>query len=237
MNTKIIVGIVVLLIAGGAYFVMSKEKAAPVADTAPVPVEVPMKTANEKMSFFITSKNPGQGGNLGGLAGADAYCQSLAESAGVTGKSWAAYLSTTDTDPAKNVHAKDRIGSGPWYNFNGELIASTSETLHGENFLNKATALDEQGNQVKGRGDEPNDHDILTGSDAFGMAVSTSTSTTCDNWTAATSSSAIVGHHDRIGINESAPMKSWVSSHQTRGCSLEQFRSTGGAGLFYCFAK
>ncbi len=235
MNTKIIVGIVVLLIAGGAYFVMGKNKAAPVADTTPV--EVPMKTANEKMSFFITSKNPGQGGNLGGLAGADAYCQSLAESAGVKVKTWAAYLSTTDTDPTKNVNAKDRIGAGPWYNFNGELIANTVAELHGENMLSKVTALDEQGNQVKGRGDEPNDHDILTGADAFGMAVSTSTSTTCDNWTAATSSSAIVGHHDRIGINESAPMKSWVSSHATRGCSLEQLRSTGGAGLFYCFAK
>ncbi|MDQ5962618.1 MAG: hypothetical protein QG653_425 [Patescibacteria group bacterium] len=186
---------------------------------------------SEKMSFFITSINPGNGGNLGGLEGADAYCKQLAESVGVPGKTWRAYLST------KTSNAKDRIGNGPWYNAKGELIAKDLEELHGTNFLNKQTALNEKGKSVSGRGDTPNEHDILTGSTYEGLAVATSTDTTCSDWTSGTQGSATVGHHDRIGINESAPMKSWNSSHLTRGCSVEAFRTTGGAGLYYCFAK
>lgn len=190
-----------------------------------------------QMSFFITSSNPGLGGDLGGLAGADKYCTTLAANAGITDREWAAYLSTTDADSSKNINARDRIGNGPWYNQRGELIANDVNELHSINNLNKSTALTEKGDTVAGRGDTPNDHDILTGSDIMGMAVSSTTSTNCNNWTAATGSAAIVGHHDRIGRDDSAPMKSWVSSHMSRGCSLEQLRTTGGAGLYYCFAK
>jgi hypothetical protein len=188
--------------------------------------------ASQNMSFFITSKNPGNGGNLGGLSGADAYCGQLAASAGVSGKTWKAYLSTTGTS---SVNAKDRIGNGPWFNYKGELIANNLTELHGENNLNKNTALTEKGEIVSGRGDEVNVHDILTGSTADGIVVATSTDTTCNNWTSDSTGSAVVGHHDRIGINETAPMKYWNSSHGSRGCSLENLKTTGGGGLFYCF--
>lgn len=193
--------------------------------------------ASPKMSFFITSVNPGKGGDLGGLPGADMYCKKLAEDAGVTGKQWRAYLSTTATSGNPVVNARDRIGNGPWYNYNGELIASNLEELHLENKINKNTALTEKGTIVPGRGDEVNIHDILTGSNEKGILVATSTDTTCSNWTSGSKGSAYVGHHDRIGINDSAPMKSWNSSHLTRGCDLPALKSTGGAGLFYCFAK
>ena len=181
------------------------------------------------MSFFITSANPGKGGDLGGLAGADAYCTQLAEAAGSTGKTWKAYLSTD----AEN--AKDRIGAGPWFNAKGVKIADDVANLHGDaNNLNKETGLDEKGNVVNGRGDTPNRHDILTGSNADGTAAAE----TCGNWTmGGADGAAVVGHHDRVGINDSAPMKSWVQSHATRGgCSNEAFKGTGGDGLFYCFA-
>lgn len=187
------------------------------------------------MSFFITSANPGKGGDLGGLAGADAYCSQLGEKSGTVGKTWRAYLSTTGDG---GVNARDRIGSGPWYNAKGELIANTVEELHGENFLTKVTALNENGEQVQGRGDTPNMHDILTGSLADGKASSTAlTDTTCANWTSSSTGFALVGHHDRVGRDESEPMKSWNSSHKTRGCDMASFESTGGAGLFYCFAQ
>jgi hypothetical protein len=189
---------------------------------------------SKDMSFFITSKNPGNGGNLGGLAGADAYCKKLAESVGVKGKKWAAYLSTQGTSA---VNAKDRIGKGPWYNAHGELIANNITELHQTNAIKKTTAVNEKGEIIFGRGDTINLHDILTGSNADGTAVATTTDTTCANWTSSSKGSAYVGHHDRIGINDSAPMKSWNSSHLTRGCSLENFKTTGGGGLFYCFAK
>lgn len=189
-----------------------------------------------KMSFFITSKNAGMGGNLGGLEGADAYCKMLATNAGITDKTWKAYLSTQSKNGVLGVNARDRIGNGPWYNYNGELIATDLNDLHGINKLTKQTALTENGEIVFGRGDSLNVHDILTGSNELGMSVATSTDTTCNNWTSGDSGSAYVGHHDRIGINDSAPMKSWNSSHLTRGCSLPALRSTGGAGLFYCFA-
>ena len=176
------------------------------------------------MSFFITSANPGQGGDLGGLAGADAHCTSLAETAGVTGGTWRAYLSTA------TENARDRIGTGPWVNAEGETVASSIEDLHGEapNFT-KETALDEEGEVVNGRGDTPNRHDILTGSGLDG----TYKGTACGDWSSSGEGSAFVGHHDRTGGG--ANPTSWNSAHETRGCSMEALRSTGGDGLFYCF--
>lgn len=180
------------------------------------------------MSFFITSQGPGDGANLGGLEGADAHCTSLAEAAGSTGKTWAAYLSTAEAD------ARDRIGAGPWFNANGEKIADDVASLHSDaNAITKETALNEKGEVVNGRGDEPNRHDILTGSNPDGTAHEA----TCENWTsAAAEGSAMVGHHDRMGLDESAEAKSWNSSHPSRGCSQEALQGTGGDGLLYCFA-
>ncbi|MFO1141115.1 MAG: hypothetical protein U1E59_01795 [Amaricoccus sp.] len=186
-------------------------------------------SAQETTSFFVTSANPGKGGDLGGLAGADAWCATLAEAAGVTGSTWRAYLSTA----AEN--ARDRIGSGPWINAKGEKIADDVAGLHGDaNGLTKATALTEKGAVVNGRGDTPNMHDILTGSNPDGTASGQS----CGDWTMGDAEgAATVGHSDRTGLDDSAAAKSWNSSHATRGgCSLEAFAGTGGAGLFYCFA-
>lgn len=181
------------------------------------------------MSFFVTSANPGKGGDLGGLAGADAYCNTLATASGSTGKNWRAYLSTD----AEN--AKDRIGTGPWHNAKGEKIADDVAALHGDtNNLTKQTALNEKGEVINGRGDTPNRHDILTGSLPDGTAAPE----TCGNWTMGSAEgAAIVGHSDRTGLNDSAAAKSWNSSHPTRGgCTQEAFKGTGGDGLFYCFA-
>ena len=182
------------------------------------------------MSFFVTSENPGQGADLGGLEGADAHCASLAEAAGVTGKTWRAYLSTS------TENARDRIGDGPWVNAKGETVAESLAALHDDNApgLTKQTALDEKGEVVNGRGDEPNRHDILTGSLPDGTAAPE----TCGDWTmGGAEGAAIVGHHDRMGLDDSAAAKSWNSSHASRGgCSLEALRGTGGDGLFYCFA-
>ena len=181
------------------------------------------------MTFFVTSTGLGDGAKLGGLEGADAHCTQLAEAAGSTGKTWVAYLS------AEGVNAKDRIGAGPWQNFKGEVIATDVANLHSDaNNISKATALTETGGTVKGRGDEPNQHDILTGSNADGtLAVGQ----TCGDWTSNGEGGAIVGHFDRVGINDTAPMKSWNSSHPSRGCSQENLVGTGGAGLLYCFAR
>jgi len=181
------------------------------------------------MSFFVTSAGLGKGADLGGLAGADAHCTSLAEAAGVTGKTWNAYLSTSDTD------AKDRIGSGPWYNAKGEKIADDVASLHGEaNGLTKQTALNEKGEAINGRGDTPNRHDILTGT----LPDGTRSDKTCGDWTmSGAEGEAIVGHSDRTGLDDSAAAKSWNSSHASRGgCSQEALQGTGGDGLFYCFA-
>ncbi len=187
-------------------------------------------TAQETtMSFFVTSANPGSGGDFGGLAGADAHCSALAEAAGVSGRTWAAYLSTSEID------ARDRIGSGPWVNAAGVTIAEDVASLHGDgNNITKETALDETGAVVNGRGDEPNRHDILTGS----MPDGTKAAETCEDWTSSGPDSAgMVGHHDRMGLDDSPPAKSWNSSHASRGgCSLEALRGTGGDGLLYCFA-
>jgi len=190
-----------------------------------------------KMSFFITSANPGKGGDFGGLAGADRYCQSLAESVGAGGRSWRAYLSTTATGGSPAVNARDRIGNGPWVNVKGVTIAKNLDELHGTNNLDKQTGLTEKGEIVSASGDPVNNHDILTGSMPDGRAsTDTSTDTTCGNWTRSGEGSAIVGHHNRMGTNAPPASMSWNSSHATQGCSLEAFRKTGGAGLMYCFA-
>ena len=184
------------------------------------------------MSFFVTSVGPGDGGNLGGLEGADAHCQALAEAAGAGDRTWRAYLSTEAPD-ARGVSARDRIGIGPWHNALGELVASDLDQLHVSPNIFKRTALDENGNIVKGRGDDPNEHDILTGTQADGTAYFPDDEDhTCNNWTSNDEGSAQVGHHDRHGGGNT----SWNSAHGTRGCSQEGLISTGGAGLLYCFA-
>lgn len=196
------------------------------------------QSEQETMSFFVTSAGPGDGANLGGLDGADAYCETLAEAAGVTGEVWQAYLSALESGDQPTVNARDRIGTGPWHNADGDLIAENVADLHGDderdrNSINKEFALDESGEPVNGRGDEPNRHDILTGSDSHGQAVGDDPATsTCDNWTSNGEGSAMLGHHDRSGGGNS----SWNSAHASRGCGQEDLEGTGGAGLFYCFA-
>lgn len=196
---------------------------------------VKVATPDSKMSFFLTSKNPGQGANLGGLMGADAYCQSLAKSVGAGNLTWRAYLSAKATDSAAAVNARDRIGNGPWYNAKGVMIAENVEQLHLKNQISKEVALTEKTEQISGRGDKVNLHDILTGSMADGTASAAEVDTTCSNWTSDGEGAALVGHHDRTGLDESEAAKSWNSSHASRGCSLENLKGTGGGGLFYCF--
>ena len=196
---------------------------------------MPANAQQAKMSFFVTSAGPGTGADLGGLEGADKHCQTLAESAGSAGQTWRAYLSTQG-DGA--VNARDRIGAGPWHNAKGDMIAKDVAELHDGNNLNKNTALNEKGETVNGRGDKPNMHDILTGSQPDGTAFAAGEDRTCGNWTmGGAEGTAIVGHHDRTGLDDSAPAKSWNSSHLSRGgCSLDALKGTGGNGLFYCFA-
>jgi len=191
-----------------------------------------------EMTFFVTSIGSGKGADLGGLEGADRHCQTLAQAAGAQGRTWRAYLSTQATGGTPAVNAKDRIGRGPWQNAKGVVIAKDVAELHGPNNLNKQTALTERGDMVKGRGDSPNVHDILTGSQPDGTAFPAGEDRTCGNWTrSGAEGAAMVGHHDRMGPDEQPPAKSWNSSHPTRGgCSQEALRGTGGAGLFYCFA-
>lgn len=188
------------------------------------------------MSFFVTSAGSGKGADLGGLAGADKHCQALAQAAGASKKTWRAYLSTTEAGGAKQVNARERIGKGPWQNAQGVVIAKNVEELHGQNNLTKQTALNEKGEVVNGRGDKPNMHDMLTGSHFDGRAMPGKEDTTCGNWTKSGDGSAIVGHHDRLGLKDDEPSRSWNSSHPTKGCSQEGLVSTGGNGLFYCFA-
>ena len=190
-----------------------------------------------KLGFFVASASPGKGADLGGLAGADRHCQALASAVNAGDHSWRAYLSTTSAAGASAVNARDRIGRGPWLNAKGVVVATDVEQLHGaSNNLNKQTALTEKGEPVNGRGDSPNVHDILTGSSPDGRAMPSDKDTTCGNWTLSAEGSAIVGHHDRMGLNEEPPAKSWNSSHPTRGCSADALKATGGGGLFYCFA-
>jgi hypothetical protein len=189
----------------------------------------------ENMSFFITSAGPGNGADLGGLEGADAHCQQLAEAAGAGGRTWRAYLSTQGDGEAA-VNARDRIGAGPWRNAQGVVVARDIDELHGSNNLTKETALTEEGDVVNGGGDDPNRHDILTGSQPDGTAFAGAEDRTCGNWTSSGDGAAMLGHHDRQGLQDDEPSRSWNSSHPSRGCSQEALRGTGGDGLFYCFA-
>jgi hypothetical protein len=195
-----------------------------------------MTGAKSGMSFFVTSTNPGKGGDLGGLAGADAHCQKLATAAGAGNRTWRAYLSAQPVAGQPSVNARDRIGKGPWQNAKGVVIASDVEQLHSANNISKQTALTETGAVINGRGDTPNLHDVLTGSQPNGTFIAGDANSTCGNWSMSSGGAAMVGHHDRIGLDDSVPAKSWNSSHQSRGCSLDQLKSTGGGGLYYCFA-
>jgi hypothetical protein len=190
-----------------------------------------------QMSFFITSVGPGKGGNLGGLAGADQQCQLLGATAGAGTKTWRAYLSTQGPGA---VNARDRIGGGPWLNAKGLIVAKDLAELHGQNNIDKQTALTEKGEPVNGRGDTPNMHDILTGSQPNGTAFPAGEDRTCGNWTKSGEGAAMVGHHDRQGLRDDDASKSWNSSHPSRGpdggCSQNDLKSTGGNGFFYCFA-
>ena len=192
--------------------------------------------ADSSMSFFITSVGPGNGADLGGLEGADQHCQALAEAAGAGDRTWHAYLSASASDTSAAVNARDRIGQGPWYNAEGVLVAENVEDLHGDNNnLGKETSLTETGEMVNGRGDDPNMHDILTGSQLDGTAFAGEDDTTCSNWTSSgEDGSAQVGHHDRQGGGDNPT--SWNSAHGSRGCSQANLQGTGGNGLFYCFA-
>ena len=195
----------------------------------------PMQQQEQPMTFFLTSEGPGDGANLGGLAGADRHCQALAEAVGAGDLEWRAYLSAIGTAVEPAVHARDRIGAGPWYNAEAVMIAESIANLHSEdNNINKESALTEKGDMVRGRGDQPNMHDILTGSNLDGTAYPGEGYDNCGNWRANGEGSAQVGHHDRTGGG--ANPSSWNSAHGSRGCSQENLQGTGGNGLFYCFA-
>ncbi|NQU70085.1 MAG: hypothetical protein HQ514_06015 [Rhodospirillales bacterium] len=197
-------------------------------------MSAPLAVAGDQsMGFFITSVGMGKGANLGGLAGADAYCKKLAESAGSTGRTWRAYLST-QVKGKRGISARNRIGAGPWYNSKGELIASDLDQLHLNPNIVRRTALNEKGGLVNGRGDKPNRHDMLTGTKADGTAYFPweKGDHTCSNWSSSDKGSASLGHHDRHGGGNT----SWNAAHGSRGCSQEKLKSSGGAGLFYCFA-
>ncbi len=185
-----------------------------------------------QMTFFFTSVGSGNGADLGGFEGADRHCQALASSVGAGDKTWHAYLSTTGPG---GVNARDRIGGGPWVNFNGVVVAENLDQLHGDNNLTKETILTEKGNITNGRGDDPNMHDILTGSGLDGTAQAGEADTTCGNWTSSGEGSALVGHHDRQGGG--ANPTSWNSAHASRGCSQANLQGTGGNGFFYCFVS
>jgi hypothetical protein len=194
-----------------------------------------MGGAKSVTRFFVTSKGLGRGGDLGGLAGADAHCQALAQAEGSGDHTWRAYLSVSATDSAQAVNARDRIGKGPWYNALGDLVAMDVDQLHGgHSVLNKDLALTERAEPVNGVGDAPNTHDILTGSRPDGTAFTAAEDLTCRNWTSRGGGRAQVGHHDGKGDGERPA--SWNSAHPSAGCSQAQLNSTGGAGLFYCFA-
>lgn len=201
------------------------------------PASIAQAQTAAQMSFFVSSEGSGKGGNLGGLAGADALCQRLAAAAG-SSKTWRAYLSTQGQGA---VNARDRIGNGPWQNARGDVIATGVADLHSaNNKISKVTALTEKGQPVNGRGDAPNMHDILTGSQEDGTAFAAGEDRTCNNWTSDSAGAAMVGHHDRTGLNDQPPAKSWNTSHPSRGegggCGLTALKGTGGDGRLYCFA-
>jgi len=198
-----------------------------------------MQPTPKDMTFFVTSNGPGKGASLGGLDGADAHCQSLAKAAGAGDRTWRAYLSTQAAalNDAKFVNARDRIGSGPWQNAKGVVVAKNNADLHGaSNNLNKQTAITEKGEVLNGRGDTPNRHDILAGTQPDGTAFTVAEDKTCGNWTKSGDGNAVVGHHDRTGLDTTPPALSWNSSHPSAGCSDEALIKTGGAGRLYCFA-
>jgi hypothetical protein len=208
----------------------------PPAGQPPAPPQPPQ----QPMTFFVTSAGPGNGANLGGLAGADRQCQTLAAAAGQGSRTWHAYLSAAASGGQPAVNARDRIGAGPWYNAKSARIAQNVADLHGDtleaarrgNNISKATAITEKGETVNGVGDTPNRHDMLTGSQLDGTAFTDGADHTCGNWTSGAAGTAQLGHHDRTGGGNT----SWNSTHASRGCSQENLVSTGGAGLFYCFA-
>ena len=195
-----------------------------------------VQAQQSNMTFFVTSVGSGKGADFGGLAGADKHCQALATAAGAGGKTWRAYLSASASGSSPAVNARDRIGRGPWQNAKGIVIAKDANELHGNNNLNKQTAMTEKGATVNGRGDTPTQHDILTGSQPDGTAFAGTDDKTCSNWTKSGEGVAIVGHHDRSGTDPGPAGQSWNSSHPTNGCSDAALKSTGGAGLLYCFA-
>jgi len=201
----------------------------------------PAQAQSGGTSFFLTSAGPGKGADLGGIEGADKHCQSLAQATGAGTKTWHAYLSTQAADGKPAVNAKDRIGKGPWQNVKGVVIAKDVADLHSAgNNLTKQTALSEKGDVINGRGDTPNRHDVLTGSQADGTAFAPETDRTCKNWTSSTQGAAMLGHSDRQGLRDDDASKSWNSSHPSRGpdggCSQNDLKTTGGDGLLYCFA-
>src|ERR1700734_682929 len=201
----------------------------------------PAQAQSANTTFFVTSVGPGKGADLGGLEGADKQCATLATAAGATAKTWHAYLSTQAADGKPAVNARDRIGKGPWQNSKGVVIAKDVADLHSaSNNLNKQTALSEKGEVINGRGDTPNRHDVLSGSQPDGTAFAAGEDRTCKNWTSSTQGAAMLGHSDRIGLRDDDASKSWNSSHPSRGpdggCSQADLRSTGGDGLLYCFA-
>jgi len=190
----------------------------------------------QDMTFFVTSVGKGNGADFGGLEGADAHCNALAKAAGSKHANWKAYLSTWLPGGDAGVSARERIGKGPWYNAKGAMVAKNVDDLHSEHAnITKQTALTEKGETVPGRGDPVNMHDILTGSDPQGRFSTAGGDTTCGNWAKSGDGSAIVGHHDRQGLKDTWHMKSWNSSHGSRGCSQDQLKASGGAGLVYCF--
>jgi hypothetical protein len=204
-------------------------------------VSVGAQAQQASMSFFVTSAGDGKGADLGGLAGADAHCQQLAQAAGAGAKTWHAYLSTQAADGKPAVNARDRIGAGPWTNAKGVVVAKSVDDLHSQNNnLTKQTSLTEKGDVVNGRGDTPNEHDALTGSTMDGHAFPAGDDRTCKNWTSSTQGTAMLGHIDRQGLQDTDVAKSWNSSHPSRGndggCSQADLKSTGGAGKYYCFA-
>ena len=210
------------------------------ASSFAVAQQPPPAAPPQPMSFFITSVGKGDGANVGGLAGADAHCQALATAAGAGNRVWHAYMSTSASNGQPAVNARDRIGEGPWFNAKGQAVAKNLSDLHGDtldqarvgNSLTKATALTEKGEPVKGVGDMPNQHDMLTGSQPDGRAFTDGMDHTCSNWTNNGMGTAMLGHFDRTG----GPNVSWNAAHASRGCSQPNLVSTGGAGLFYCFA-
>ena len=239
---RLLAGLVAFALSvAGAHFVIAQQ--APAAGGG-APQGARGAAPPQPMGFFVTSVGLGKGANLGGLAGADAHCQALATAAGQGARTWRAYLSTTAGGNAQAVNARDRIGAGPWYNSRGALIANNVADLHGDvqrdrNTIMGGTALNEKGAVVTGRGEasptNPNQHDMLTGSDSTGRSLPGDPNTqTCNNWTsdAAAPAAAMLGHHDRNGGGNT----SWNASHMSRGCSQENLVATGGAGLFYCFA-